>query len=258
MSVITSHGNSAFKALHSAGKDKSMMLLEGRRIVMDALSRGMVPEMAAVTPRYREAHGEVDFPHITISEGLFARIADTKTPQGILALFPIPWAPLEKIIGHEKIIILDGLQDPGNVGTIIRTAEAFGFQAVAVTEETASPFSAKAVRSSMGSSLGVDIAKITKADAAGLPHRIVSLAPSGSSELTGDLFDGKCAICLGREGSGVSPEILAVSHATVSIPMKGDVESLNVSVAAGIVMAYAGGALGACTHKPKSFTDRES
>lgn len=246
MSVITSHGNSAFKALLAARKDKSMMLLEGRRIVMDALARGMIPEMAAVTPEYRETHGPVDIPYITLAEGLFARVADTKTPQGILALFPIPWAPLEKIIRHEKIIILDGLQDPGNVGTIIRTAEAFGFQAVAVTEDTASPFSAKAVRSSMGSSLGVDIAKMRKVDAGGLPHRIVSLAPLGSSKLTGDLFEGKCAICLGQEGSGVSPEILAISYATVFIPMKGNVESLNVSVAAGIVLAYAGGVLGAC------------
>ncbi len=246
MSVITSHGNSAFRALLAAGKDKSMVLLEGRRIVMDALARGMVPEMAAVTSQYREAHGPVDFPHITLSEELFSRIADTKTPQGILALFPIPWASLDQIIRHEKLIILDGLQDPGNVGTIIRTAEAFGFQAVVITEETASPFSAKAVRSSMGSSLGIDIAKIHKKDIGLLPHRILSLAPLGSVKLAGDLFEGECAICFGQEGSGVSTEILSVSHATVSIPMKGEVESLNVSIAAGIVMAYASGALGIC------------
>ncbi len=217
------------------------MLLEGRRLVEDALARGMVPQAVAVTPEYVEAHGPVDFPHILLEDRLFSRIADTKTPQGILAFFPIPWTPFEKILGHEKIIILDGLQDPGNVGTIIRTAEAFGFSAVLVTEGTASPFSPKAMRASMGSSLGIDIARIREEDAKRLPHRIISLAPRGSTSLEREAFSGRTAICLGQEGAGVSDTMLSLSHETISIPMKGRVESLNVSIAAGIVMAYVSG-----------------
>lgn len=246
MGVISSHSNPAFRELLAARKNKAMMLLEGRRLVADALSRKMIPELAAVTPGYEEAHGPVDFPHITITNDLFDRIADTKTPQGILAFFTAPWAPLEKITGYEKLVILDGLQDPGNVGTIIRTAEAFGFRAVLIIEGTASPFSFKAVRSSMGSSLGVDIARINADDLKKIPHRIISLAPKGTSALDRELFEGRIAICLGQEGAGVSREVLSASHTTVSIPMKGNVESLNVSVAAGIVMAYAGGAFDPC------------
>jgi RNA methyltransferase, TrmH family len=241
MSIITSSGNPVFKSLLGAKKDRAMMFLEGRRLVQDALARGMVPQAAAVTPEYEESHGPVDFSHVVLDERLFARIADTKTPQGVLAFFPVPWASLEKIIEHEKIIILDGLQDPGNVGTIIRTAEAFGFSAVLVTEGTASPFSPKAVRASMGSSLGLDIARIREEDAKRLPHKIISLAPHGSLNLDREAFSGPTAICLGQEGTGVSREMLSLSHATVSIPMKGKVESLNVSIAAGIVMAYVSG-----------------
>lgn len=217
------------------------MLLEGRRLVQDALARGMKPQAAAATPGYDEEHGLVDFPHIILEDRLFVRIADTKTPQGILAFFPVPWAPFEKILEHEKIIILDGLQDPGNVGTIIRTAEAFGFTAVLVTEGTASPFSPKAIRASMGSSLGLDIAGIREEDAKRLPHKIISLAPHGSMSLDHEAFSGRTAICLGQEGAGVSRQMLSLSCATVSIPMKGKVESLNVSIAGAIVMAYASG-----------------
>jgi TrmH family RNA methyltransferase len=243
MSVITSHRNQEFKTLLAAKKDRGMMLLEGRRLVENALSRGMVPCHAAVTPEYVLARGRAGFPHTVLSEELLARIADTRTPQGILAFFPAPWAGDEDLARCERIIILDGLQDPGNVGTIIRTAEAFGFDAVAVTQGTASPFSAKAVRSSMGSVLGVTIVRRQPAELAALPHRMIILAPRGTMKLRAELFRSPCAICLGQEGAGVSPEMLALSHETVSIPMKGNVESLNVAVTAGIVLACAGGVL---------------
>jgi RNA methyltransferase, TrmH family len=243
MGTIASHANPVFKALLKARKDRGMMLLEGRRLVIDALSRGMEPALAAVSPGYAEAHGLPGVPHAVITEQLFGRIAETATPQGILAFFPVPWASWEEVAAQERIIILDGLQDPGNVGTIIRTAEAFGFGALIVTEETASPFSPKAIRASMGSFLGLRIAHARKRDLERLPHRILSLALSGSSRLSRDLFRGRTAICLGQEGAGVSREILEISDEKIAIPMQGEVESLNVAVAAGIVMAYASGAL---------------
>lgn len=243
MTVITSHRNQAFRDLLAAKKDRGMMLLEGRRLVEDARSRGMIPCLAALTDRYLRVHGPADFPHVLLSEDLFARIADTRSPQGILAFFPAPWAQGTELARRERIVVLDGLQDPGNVGTIIRTAEAFGFGAAAVTEGTASPFSPKAVRSSMGSALGVAIARLQPAKLAEFPHRIITLAPRGSARLSADLFREPFAVCLGQEGAGVSPEMLALSHETVSIPMKGEVESLNVAVAAGIVLACAAGVL---------------
>jgi RNA methyltransferase, TrmH family len=241
--AIASNDNPAFKALLKAGKDRGLMLLEGRRLVMDALGRGLAPVLTALTPGYAETHGLPGVPHTVLVEKLFGRIAETATPQGILAFFPMPWASWEEVASHEKIIILDGLQDPGNVGTIIRTAEAFGFGALIVTGETASPFSPKAIRASMGSSLGVRITHAYREELVKLPHRIVSLALDGGTKLSRGLFEGRAAICLGQEGAGVSREVLHLSAVRVAIPMQGDVESLNVAVAAGIVMAYASGAL---------------
>jgi len=96
----------------------------------------------------------------------------------------------------------------------------------------------------LGSALGVAIARIQPGELAEFPHRLIALAPEGSTRLSAGLFREPFAVCLGQEGAGVSPEMLALSHQTVSIPMKGKVESLNVAVAAGIVLACAAGALG--------------
>lgn len=243
MDRITSRHNPVYKSFAAAKKDKDLMLLEGRRLVEDALQRGMSPKMAAVTPVYVGTYGMPSFSCTIFEERLLAHFADTVTPQGIIAFFDIPWADFSAIRSCEKILVLDALQDPGNVGTIIRTAEAFGFTAVVLTQGTASPFSPKAVRASMGSCLGMCIAKADPALLKTLPHTIVSLVLKGESVLHPALFAGKVAICLGQEGAGLSREILEISHKKVSIPMKGPTESLNVAVAAGIVMAYASGAI---------------
>ncbi len=237
MAVITSRSNSAFKAFLAAKKDPNLILLEGRRLVEDGLSRGIRPRMAALTLGYIKAYGELAFSYILISDRLFGLLADTVTPQGILAVIDKPLASLEDVYESEKVIILDGIQDPGNVGTIIRTAEAFGISGVVVTQGTASPFSGKAIRASMGSCFGVKIVSATPNELKKLPHKIISLVPHGEISLGSRLFEGKCAICFGQEGSGVSKELLEMSHKSVYIPMKGPTESLNVAVAAGIVMA---------------------
>jgi len=241
MAAIGSTANPAFKALLKAGRDRGLMLLEGRRLVGDALSRGMTPSLTAITPGYAQEHGLPGVPHAILGAKLFGRIAATTTPQGILAFFPVPWASFEEAASRDRIVVLDGLQDPGNVGAIVRTAEAFGFGALIVTEETASPFSPKALRASMGSFLGVRIARARREELKKLPHRMVVLALTGKARLGPDLFTGKTAICLGQEGAGVSGEVLELPGEKVAIPMQGDIESLNVAVAAGIVMAYASG-----------------
>jgi TrmH family RNA methyltransferase len=180
---------------------------------------------------------------MVMSEKLFESICETETPQGILAFFDITWAGMEEIMEQGRVVILDGLQDPGNVGTIVRTAEAFGFTGMIVMEGTASPFSSKAVRASMGSCLGIRIARCIADDLRRLPHRILALTPDGRKRISSKIFDPKVAICLGQEASGISREILDIAHDTVAIPMRGRTESLNVAVAAGIVMACAAGVI---------------
>lgn len=244
MDLVAGRHNSIFKSFLAAKKDRALMQLEGRRLVEDALARGMIPEMLAVTSDYLAVHGPMPCSFTPFSDELFLRIADTVTPQGVIAFFAVPWAELYDMRAFEKLLVLDSLQDPGNMGTIVRTAEAFGFQGIVVTSGSVSPFSPKAVRASMGSCLGIPLAKADPSDLKNLPHRIISLAAHGDTLLRQDLFQGKVAICLGQEGSGVSREILDISSCRVSIPMQGPTESLNVAVAAGIVMACACGLYG--------------
>lgn len=241
MQTVTSRHNPLYRALCAFRKDKGVMLLEGRRLVEDALSREITPRTLAVTKAYFEAHGPIIPPHVVLSEGLFALLAETDTPQGILAFFDIPWADLREVMEQDRIIILDGIQDPGNMGTIIRTAEAFGFSGMILVNEAANPFSPKAIRASMGSCLGLRIARCAPEELKTLPHRIISLVLHGRTRLTKGLFNPKVAICLGQESAGISPEIIELSCDTVYIPMEGRTESLNVAVAAGIVMAAATG-----------------
>ncbi|HVN71594.1 MAG TPA: RNA methyltransferase [Desulfomonilia bacterium] len=242
MQTLTSRHNPLYKELASLKKDRGFMLLEGRRLVEDALLRGINPRMIAVTPDFMKDSGLSAPPDVVMSEKLFAGVCETETPQGVLAFFDIPWADMSEIAQRERVVILDGLQDPGNVGTIVRSAEAFGFSGMAVMEGTASPFSAKAVRASMGSCLGLRIARCTIDDLRQLPHHILAMTAQGRKKLSPALFVGpKVAVCLGREAAGVSMEIIEISHDTVFIPMKGRTESLNVAVAAGIVMACAAG-----------------
>jgi TrmH family RNA methyltransferase len=243
MQTVTSRHNPAYKVLSDLKKDKGVMLLEGKRLVADALARGITPRMMAVTQGFLEDHSLSLSPDMVMSEKLFESICETETPQGILAFFDITWAGMEEIMEQGRVVILDGLQDPGNVGTIVRTAEAFGFTGMIVIEGTASPFSSKAARASMGSCLGIRIARCTADDLKRLPHRILALTSDGRKRISSKIFDPKVAICLGQEASGISREILDIAHDTVAIPMKGRTESLNVAVAAGIVMACAAGVI---------------
>jgi RNA methyltransferase, TrmH family len=244
MQTLTSRHNPLYKELTDLKKDKGVMLLEGRRLVADALARGIKPMMMVVSQGFEEVQRLPLPPDIVLSDKLFAGICETETPQGVLAFFHVPWAGMEEIMDQERVVILDGLQDPGNVGTIVRTAEAFGFSGMIILNGTASPFSPKAVRASMGSCLGIRIARCTTGDLRRLPQRILALTSRGSKDLSPALFEAKVAICLGREAEGISKEVLDICYDTVSVPMKGATESLNVAVVAGIVMACAAGVQG--------------
>lgn len=242
MEPIRSRNNERFKALMYAKNDRSLLMLEGRRLAEDALSRGYEHVFSAVTPSYIELHGIPRFDFVLLSEELFSKLADTRTPQGIIIFIKRPYKTIGDLKKHDRLIILDGLQDPGNVGTIVRTAEAFGFEGIIVTPGTASPFSEKAARASMGSLLGVDIVQAAEDEIASLDHEIISLILDEGEPVRQEIFTGRFAVCLGQEGSGLSSGILSLSGRKVFIPMKGRTESLNVAVAAGIVMAIAAGA----------------
>lgn len=179
----------------------------------------------------------------TVSDEVFRRMSDTKTPQGILCVMKRPSYSVGQMICNSAplLILLEGLQDPGNLGTILRTGEGAGITGVIVDRETVDIFSPKTIRATMGSifrvpftcveSLG-EVVKILR------EKNVCIYAAHLSGKMYYDrcYFDAGTAFLIGNEGNGLSPELAAQADRLVKIPMEGQVESLNASVAAALLM----------------------
>ena len=166
-----------------------------------------------------------------IGEREFKQLSDVETPQGILMVVKRP--PVEPIERKGLIPVLDGLQEPGNVGGIIRTAAAVGCRHLITLDNTVDPFNPKAVRSSMGGIFKLNVVSMSRAEflSSGLPLTAASLDGVAYDQFE---FDDPTALVFGSEARGVDQSILNVSR-RVSIPMVA-MESLNVNVAAGVLM----------------------
>lgn len=220
-------------------RETGCFLVEGRKMVEEALTSGFQVE-AVIVDEDRAAE-------FTLPGGVYtaltpahvlAAVCDTKTPQGIAAVLRIRETPA----AGSRLVVLDGVQDPGNVGTIIRTADAAGFDGVLLSGQCADAFSPKVLRATMGSIFRMGIA-VTDA----LPQRLQTLIADGfsviSSQLDGEPFydaapacGRKIALVIGSEGNGVTDEVKALATHRVRLPMRGGAESLNAAVAAGIMM----------------------
>ena len=168
-----------------------------------------------------------------------AELADTVTPQGVLAVARMPawdWQDLDL----SRILLLDAVQDPGNLGTLVRTAEAMAMGGVVCLVGTVDPWCPKAVRAAAGSSLRLPILTAAWPDAlAHLESAGVDLwaaDPRGTPFRRGDPIPAHTALCLGNEGSGVSEPVLNAAARRVALPLSGRVESLNVGVAGAVLM----------------------
>ncbi len=179
---------------------------------------------------------------VVLPEKLFAQISSTETSQGVIALVrPREWTPEFLFRGKSLVVVLDGVQDPGNAGAIMRAAEAFGATGVMFLKGTASPHHPKTLRASAGSLFRVPFVagmQVDVAAAALRQHRVAIFAamPSGARrKLAGDVdFVQPCALVIGSEGRGVSEELRRLAS-EVAIPTAG-VESLNAAVAAAILL----------------------
>jgi TrmH family RNA methyltransferase len=181
-------------------------------------------------------------PVIEVSEAELASAADTETPQGVLAVASIPDAPLDPPAAHARYLVLDALQDPGNVGTVVRTAAALGVAATIALPGTVDFWNAKVVRGSMGALFHHPVAAMSwtafAAFAAGHDVTLVAADMDGTSldALEPDTLPGRLALVVSNEGAGLSPHVAAAVARRVAIPMARGVESLNVAVASGILL----------------------
>ena len=157
------------------------------------------------------------------------------TPQGIAAVISVKEPKREKLTQAQRVVYLDRVQDPGNFGTIIRTADAFGFDAVILSKECADLYSPKVIRSAMGSVFHLEIYRdFSVEDLKGLGKKIYSSSLEASS--MPESIELPAVLVIGNEGQGISDEIKGVTDEFVKIPMAGNAESLNASIAAGILL----------------------
>ena len=218
-----------------ARKASGLFLAEGRKMCEEALASSFPIE--AVLIREGTSFDAGEHPCYVLSETVFDALCDTKTPQGVIAVVGYQ---SRKPSGH-RLIALDGVQDPGNVGTIMRTADAAGFDGVLLSEACADPFSPKALRATMGSVFRMPVQVV-----GALADSLRSYRDRGyavlCSQLDGEPFYQRRAvgeqfiIVIGSEGNGVTHEVAEVSTHHLRLPMRGGAESLNAAVAAGIMM----------------------
>lgn len=246
--TISSSDNAAIKAISKLKQKKYRLrerkyITEGLRAVSELIKSGKDACFVA-TERFLNDNPDVasalkDYKCYVVTEKIFGTLSETETPQGLLCTADIPTPPAELL--KDYYIYLDKLTDPGNIGTIIRTAHAFGFGGVLLSPECCDAYSGKVIRSTMSSVLFTDIytdfshASLKKLKKNG--YKIISAALYKESRSLYTLsIPEKAVFVIGNEANGVSDEVLSFSDETVIIPMPGGAESLNASVAAAIVM----------------------
>jgi len=251
--VITSRANARVKQLRAAFAGQArlsggMVAIEGDHLLEEALRSGMVFKTIFVAesrpvPRMVPRGVEV----LTLSDEVFGSVVETQSPQGVAGLLVPPVPVLEDVLGSAAkglplILIAAGVQDPGNLGTLVRSAEAFGATGVITTAGTVSAWNQKALRASAGSVFRVPVVSAGMDEIVGLKARGVRLMAAVGADGNGVQaaqavdFVGGCAVMIGNEGAGLSAELLEIADVQVTIPCPGPVESLNAAIAGSLLL----------------------
>ena len=244
MTIITSKANSVVKnakKLHQKKYRKSAYLIEGWHLFEEAVQAGVTIEKIFALESYREQL--VAFPQtVWVSEDILLDLADSQTPQGIVAV--VQKEEVEQTdFSQGKFLFLEDVQDPGNVGTIIRTADAAGFTGVIVSEKSADIYSLKTLRSMQGSHFHLPIyrmssqALLKETKEAGIPVLATTLSKDSVDYRELPPIEN-FVLVMGNEGQGISSLMAESADQLVHISMKGQAESLNVAVAAGILIFH--------------------
>lgn len=249
ITLLTSLQNPKVKLARSLSarkgrREAGLFLVEGTKLVATALEAGQTPAMTFATDAWWGVHGGTapfagmgGEAHI-VPEGILSAIATTETPDGVVALLPLPDDTAARLPVNALVVIAHRLQDPGNLGTIIRAADAAGADAVVVPPETVDPFSPKAVRATMGSMFHLPVLRQGLAEFARahptIPIHAMTL--DGADSLYAGEYRGPCAFLIGNEGAGLADEDLAHATSRVTIPIWGGAESLNAAMAATVCL----------------------
>lgn len=248
MERITSPQNTLFKEVRKLLANRreriktGLAVLDGPHLLAAWLDAGKVvkqillsgqglknPEIAALLERSQS-------PCVLLDDKLFIQLSDLPSPSGVLTLVAIPESMMPRQDGF--CLLLDGVQDPGNVGAILRTAVAAGVDQVVLSAECADVWSPKVLRAGMGAQAVMSI--IERADLLAFAHafqgRLAATLLDGAKSLFASDLSGDLALVLGAEGQGVSPELASLAQVRLKIPMAAGIESLNVGAAAAICL----------------------
>ena len=243
MEHITSLKNpkvAAWKALkdRKGRRESGCFLVEGRKMVEEALASAFDVETVLVQEGMELPDG-LTMPVYELPAHVLAAVCDTKTPQGIAAVVRMK----EQSALGKHIVVLDGVQDPGNVGTLLRSAAAFGFDGVILSDGCASVWAPKTLRASMGAAVRIPVI-----EAGAMPDAIARLREKGITCLAAALYKsqplsaaqasypGGVCVVIGSEGQGLTDATIAACTSTVRIPMTDRVESLNAGIAGSILL----------------------
>lgn len=252
--LITSSTNERLKHARRVrdGREPGLIFVEGERLAEECLQANLPLtacfHAAEPSPRTQKILQEIEqrnCPAFAVTENLLATISDTVNTQGLILLARHPSATTEEVLRRKDeaalIVCLDGVQDPGNLGTILRTAEAAGAGGVVVLKGSADAFAPKTLRSAMGSAFRLPIATdvrpeefLAQACAAGL--KVVAAAGGGETVYSNFDWRQPVALVLGNEANGVRGKLLEKCDVRISIPMRAPVESLNVAAAAAAIL----------------------
>jgi TrmH family RNA methyltransferase len=242
----------AVRAVHErrGRREQQAYLVEGVTLVLEALATGQQP-LLVLRDETRLSAGAADgldralAPHAnrvaTVTPAVFRELTTTETPQGVLAVLPMPAPiPVRRPREGDLVLVADGIQDPGNLGTMLRTAEAVGVALVATTAGTTDPFAPKVVRAGMGAHFRLPlVVGIAWPD---LMARLGGGVPCFGADSVGtrtydavDWTQGGVVV-IGNESGGLSAEAQAAANELIAIPVAAPVESLNAAVAAAVVL----------------------
>lgn len=254
--LIDSKNNPTFKRFVKVAnnKDKSLYMLEGIHLCQDFLEKGNIQQLKHIVFQSsalkralasKSPNELTDFYHrfvddaIVLADSLFKQLCDVQSPQGILLIVEKEPSSIDDISLSDTMVLLDRVQDPGNLGTIIRTTAAAGIKQIVLSTGTVNPWSSKVLRSAQGAHFSLRI--VSDCDLSALMTKLkVPVYAAALDEQAKSLYEGvlpkQCAWLFGNEGQGVSEELLAQATEHIFIPQSNEVESLNVAVACGVIL----------------------
>lgn len=256
--LVTSLTNTTVKAVRALHMRKEreetgLFLAEGLKIVIEAVENGRAPSILLYGPdasdhpvlqRAIEATLHVGGEVIEVTREILEKIARRDNPQAVLGVFEQVFTPLSDLdpTASNAFVALEAVRDPGNLGTIVRTADAAGCGAVILVGECCDPYSVEAVRATMGSIFATPIVKASIAEflawRAAWPGSVVGTLLTADVDHRSAAYMAPSLIVMGNEQQGLTPDMAAACDVNVKIPMRGRADSLNLSVATGI-MIYA-------------------